>query len=130
MAIDAAMPVSREIALAGAVPQASLTRRDRELQVEEGQPPIEVAEAELEALRWRKREELREKWQKRQRSRLARRRALDLKTDAPSESEARAATPEGEALAEDEAQNQPGQELQKSAETFEEETGMLLDDRS
>ena len=49
MAIDAAMPVSREIALSSTVPQASLTRRDRELQLAEGRPPIEVSDAELEA---------------------------------------------------------------------------------
>ena len=56
MAIDASLPVSREIALASAVPQASLTRRDRELQVSEGLPPIEVTETGMEALRWRKSE--------------------------------------------------------------------------
>ena len=94
--------------------------------MEEGRPPIEVAETELEALRWRKREELREKWQKRQRARLARSRALDL---AASVEINPASAAEGR-LTEDEAQKQPGQELQKSAETFEEETGRLLDDRS
>jgi hypothetical protein len=105
MAIDAATAVSREIALASAVPQASLTRRDRELQVAEGRPPIKVAEAELEALRWSRREELREKWRKRKQARLDRSRALGLATDT---------------------RRQP----QKGAEVEEAETGTLFDDRS
>lgn len=115
MAIDASLPVSREIALANAVPQASLTRRDWELQVAEGLPPIEISETELEALRWRKREDLREKWKKRQEQRRARGKAWRTE---PGEEDAEAGTA-------------PSQPEQKSAESSEEEpTGTLFDDRS
>jgi hypothetical protein len=115
MAIDASLPVSREIALASAVPQASLTRRDRELQVAEGLPPIEVSETGLEALRWRKREDLREKWKKRGELRRARRKASQ--TDLREEDENMGV--------------EPSQPEQGTAEFPEEEpTGTLFDDRS
>jgi hypothetical protein len=115
MAIDAALPMSQEIALASAVPQASLTRRDRDLQVAEGLPPIEVSEAGLEALRWRKNEDLREKWKKRREPRRARGQASGA-----------------EVLEEDEdggVQASPGEE--PGAEALEEDAnGTLFDDRS
>ena len=123
MAIDAVTPVFRQVAVASAVPLASLTRRDRELQVqvEEGRPPIEVAEAELEALRWRKSEDLRKKWKKRQVARRARGQSPE-----GGAVEASAIEENGEAGAE---QGQ-GQQLQENAESLEEETGTLFDDRS
>ncbi len=115
MAIDASLPVSREIALASAVPQASLTRRDRELQVSEGLPPIEVTETGMEALRWRKSEDLREKWRKRREQRRARRKASQAE---PREED-------------EEAGAEPSQPEQAGAEFPEEElTGTLFDDRS
>ena len=115
MAIDASLPVSREIALASAVPQASLTRRDRELQVAEGLPPIEVSETGLEALRWRKSEDLREKWKKRGEQRRARRKASQ--TEPREEDE--------------DVGVEPSQPEPESAEFPEEEsTGTLFDDRS
>jgi hypothetical protein len=115
MAIDASLPVSREIALASAVPQASLTRRDRELQVAEGLPPIEVTETGMEALRWRKSEDLREKWKKRKEQRRVRRKASQVE-------------PRGE---DEEAGAEPSQLEQGGAEFPEEEsTGTLFDGRS
>jgi hypothetical protein len=120
MAIDAALPVSQEIALASAVPQASLTRRDRELQVAEGLPPIEVSEAGMEALRWRKNEDLREKWKKRRELRRARGQA--------SGAEAREEDEEGgvEALLREE----PDAESLEGEPQDEDATGTLFDDRS
>jgi hypothetical protein len=121
MAIDAVTPVFREIAAASAVPQASLTRRDRELQeqVEEGRPPIEVAEAELEALCRRKGEELRERWRKRQE---ARRDREPLSEDGAGEA----------AMVEEngEGAEEQSRQLRENAESLEEETGMLFDGRS
>jgi hypothetical protein len=119
MAMDAVTPVFREIAAVGAVPQSSLTGRDRELQVEEGRPPIEVAETELEALRRRKSEELREKRKKRQEARRARGPALE-----GGALEAAPTQEDGEARAAE------SQQLQENEESQEEETGTLFDDRS
>jgi hypothetical protein len=114
MAIDASLPVSRELTLASAVSQASLTKRDRELQVEEGQPPLEVAKDELEALRWHKREDLREKWKRRQEQRARRKTSEDEGVEQGEEAQAEQAQPE-----------------MQSAESLEEdETGTLFDDRS
>lgn len=115
MSIDPLGPVYREIPAASAVPQLSLTRRDRELQMEEGQPPIEVAEAEQQPLRWNKEEDPREKWRQRRDTRNARRNATQCEA-------------QGEML--DEAvptltQLQESPQLQE-----EEETGTLFDDRS
>ncbi len=105
MAIDAVQPLFREIPAASAVPQVSLTRRDRELQVEEGQPPMEVASAEQEALRWKREEDPREKWRRRREGRRE-----------PKESEEESLRAAEEA-ATDEAEE-------------EEETGRLFDGRS
>jgi hypothetical protein len=119
MAIDAVTPVFREIAASSAVPQASLTRRDRELQVDEGRPPIEVAETEFEALRRRKREDLKEKWKTRRWERRARREA--------DESRMR---DECEVAGAD--QSEPARtRAESAAESMEEDsTGTLFDDRS
>jgi len=122
MAIDAVTPASREIAAISAVPQHSLTRRDRVVLVEEGQPPMEVAETELEALHWRKREELREKWKRRQDEREARGEA--------DQGEAKKALQEADQEEDEEVREEP-EPIQKSAEAAEEdETGTLFNDRS
>ena len=115
MAIDAVQPVFREIPAPSAVPQHSLTRRDRELQMEEGQPPMEVASTEQEALRWRTGEDLQEKWRKRQPQQNARGKASP--DDAPDG--------EPEALEEQFQAAPGGPELPE-----EDETGTLFDDRS
>ncbi len=75
MAIDAIQPIFRQIPAASAVSQISLTRRDRELQVEEGQPPMEVASAEQDALHWQKNQDLQEKWKRRRANEGSRREA-------------------------------------------------------
>lgn len=110
MAIDSVTPVFREIATS-AVPQISLTRRDRELQIEEGQPPLEVASAEQEALRWQKSEDLHEKW-KRYKDRHA--------GDQSS----------GEETSEAESAEDKAEVTEECATSLEEETGTLFDDRS
>jgi hypothetical protein len=123
MAIDPVGPVYTEVAAASTISQASLTRRDRELQVDEGRPPIEVVDAEFEALRWRKREDLREKWKKRREQRQARQNARgsalqDEREDAGA------------------VQSEPAREsagsVEESAEESEEEEsiGTFFDDRS
>jgi hypothetical protein len=65
MATNAITPVFRQIAAESAVAQTSLTRADRQMQMEEGEPPVEVASAEFAASRWSKNEDMREKWRKR-----------------------------------------------------------------
>jgi hypothetical protein len=110
MAIDSVTPVFREIATS-AVPQVSLTRRDRELQIEEGQPPLEVASTEQQALRWQKSEDLHEKW-KRQQGRHA---------GGQSSGEE---TPDADSVEE------KAEVTEECATSIEEETGTLFDDRS
>jgi hypothetical protein len=111
MAIDAVVPISRENPAASAVSQLSLTRRARELQLEEGQPPMEVASAEQEALQWQKDEGLRERGKRRQSQQSTMQSALQEEHE-----EAGAQHPET---------LQPCTEVQE-----EEETGTLFDDRS
>jgi hypothetical protein len=121
MAIDGVQPVFREIPAASAVPQLSLTRRDRELQMEEGQPPMEVASTELQTLRWQKSEDLREKWKKRQQQRNAG--ASSQATQEATLNE----TPEDL----EEAQVAQPEAMQSGTELpGEEDTGTLFDDRS
>lgn len=120
MAIDAEQSITREIRPASAVPQLSLTRRDGELQVEEGQPPTEVASTEQEALRWQKGEDLREKWKQRQESRT---KAKDAQCPA------RAAATEF-AEQDDDAACVVESQQESSESTEEESTGTLFDDRS
>lgn len=115
MSIDAVAPVFRDIPVESAVPQLSLTRRDRELQMKEGQPPTEVAEVAQDALAWRKDEDLREKWKKRQCKQEAKRTALQG-TDSDDIEQASVALAEP---------TQTSTELQE-----EEATGTLFDDRS
>jgi len=62
--IDSVQAIFREIPAASAVPQLSLTRRDRELLMEEGVTPLEVASAEQAAMCWQKKEDLREQGRK------------------------------------------------------------------
>lgn len=76
MAIDAAQPLFRENTAVSSIPQFSLTRRDRELQTEGGQPPMEVASTEGEALQWRREQDLRERWRKRREGRRSKRKEL------------------------------------------------------
>ena len=71
MGVEAVQPVFRDIPAASAVPQCSLTRADRELQMEEGQPPMETASVEQATLRWRKDGD-QEKWRNRLKQRVAR----------------------------------------------------------
>lgn len=114
MAIDSVMPVFREIATS-AVPQASLTRRDRELQIEDGQPPLDVASTEQQALRWQKSEDLHEKWKRRDRHHAGGHASGRETPDADSAEKA------------EEAQATPAEECASSTE---EETGTLFNDRS
>jgi hypothetical protein len=110
----------REIVAAGAAPQLSLARRDRELQVEEGQPPIEVASVEQEALRWRKNEDL-EKWKKRRYLRNARGEAASDETHVTKD----------ETREDDEGSvAQPEQMHGNTESPEEEESGTLFDGRS
>jgi hypothetical protein len=114
MVIGTVVPVFREIPAASAVPQPSLTRREQELQIEEGHPQIEVASAEQEALRWRKSEDLQEKWKQQEQRKTRRNAAEDIAPEAVDESNM--------VLAET---------TQENAESPEEEpTGTLFDDRS
>ena len=72
MAIDGIQPTFREIPTPTAVPEISISK-DREVQLREGLPTMEVVSVELEALRWRKREDiLRDKWARRRELRNAR----------------------------------------------------------
>ena len=64
MAIDGVNAIPREMPAANAVSQHSLTRGERELQVEEGQPPMEVAASEQADVRWQKQDALAEKWRR------------------------------------------------------------------
>jgi hypothetical protein len=110
MAIDSVTPVFREIATS-AVPQVSLTRRDRELQIEEGQPPLEVASTEQQALHWQKSEDLDEKWKR------------------PQDGHAGGQSSDGESSEADSAEDQ-AEVTGECATSTEEETGTLFDDRS
>jgi len=109
MAIDGLTPGFREVAASSAVPQPSLTRRERELQIEDGRPPIEVPEAEMEALRWLHGEDVgeRPRSEKRRNRRGRQRRSSS-----------------GRRL--EDAETQP----ELTEEFTEEETGTLFDDRS
>ncbi len=109
MAIDSVTPVFREIATS-AVPQVSLTRRDRELQIEEGQPPLEVSSTEQQALRWQKSEDLHEKWKRHQHHAGGQR-------SGKEGSEADSAEDKAEAT-------------EECTRSTKEETGTLFDDRS
>jgi hypothetical protein len=110
MAIDATRPLFREITAVNGVPQFSLTRRDRELQTEEGHPPMEVASTEGEALQWRRKEDLQERWKRRRVRRASRRNELLNETQ------------QGTADAFEAALADPPEER--------EESGTLFDDRS
>lgn len=128
MGIGPVVPVQQETA-ASASSQASLTRRDRELQVEEGQPPIEVPEAELEALRWRKNEELRDKRKKRSARQQSGSKASD--SDRAEFESADAETVEAEEAGTDErAQTELSGQLPNKESEEEESAGTLFDSRS
>jgi hypothetical protein len=135
MGIGPIVPVPSETQ-ASASSQASLTRRDRELQVEEGQPPIEVPEAELEALHWRKSEELCEKWVKRKAKHhaepdpdAAEVEITDAENAEPEEIEAEAET-EVEAEVREPAHRELSEELPKTEFQEEDSAGTLFDGRS
>lgn len=121
-----------EPAAAGASSQASLTRRDRELQVEDGQPPLEVPETELESLHLREGAELLEKWKKRYSPRRDGQAAdadeaaaeIDETEDAVSE------TMQAEAEPDEQPKSEYDERLPKTEFEEEESTGRLFDGRS
>jgi hypothetical protein len=112
MSIDPIQAGFREIP--SAVSQLSLTRRDRELLMQEGQPPLEVAPAEQEAMRWQKEEDLRGKCSKRRQQR----------TDKPS-------IMPGLSAEDDEASLTQSQPMQTNAKPLaREEAGTLFNGRT
>jgi hypothetical protein len=112
VAIDSLGSGFREIS-GSAVSQSSVRRRDQELQVEDGQPPLEVPLAELPALHGQNSDDFRERWKKNGKRRSVggqQPREDDLVDCAHEETEA--------------------QSGQLDCETsIEEETGNLFDDR-
>jgi hypothetical protein len=82
--------------------------------MEEGQPPLEVASAELDAMRWQKEEDLRDKWSKLRQQRTVR---PGVKPDEIAE--------------DDEPSLSQSQPMQKNAKSLEqEETGTLFNGRT
>jgi hypothetical protein len=128
--IDPVQQVFREIPAASAVPQVS-SRRDRELQMEEGRPPMEVASAEQQALYWRKAENLQDKWHRgpaRKDQRRAVQGAASEEGADETQEEATEGRPEGDEQGDFVAPQQIVQEVAESSE--EESTGTLFDGRS
>lgn len=111
MAMDAIQPVYRETA-PNTIHQVSLTKRDRELQTQEGQPPLEVASTEQQVLRWQQAKTAPERWWR------VRKRAASQEDEAESSS------------GEEQAEAPSGPRLAAAEEHTEDDTGTLFDDRS
>jgi hypothetical protein len=105
-------PQFHEPVQANPVAQTSLTRRDQQLQTEEGQPPLDVQQTEEEALEW-KREADDSSLTKRREQRRRRRTATAIAMGAAGEEES------GKPTAAEAADSEE-----------EEETGKLFDSRS